>query len=324
MSDNLLRGTRRVWGSPNKWVWIAVAVLYALMLLLTPRAATGLALINMLPLAGLLAVATLGQALVAMQRGFDFSLAGIIALASITSAGLSNAFGSVELAMIATVAICAVCGLINGVLISELRLTPLIATLASNSLYLGIAYLISNGAQITPLPELVDFSRSRILGVAMSAWIALIAVVVLMVLIRLTTFGRRFVATGSNPDAAHAAGIPVPVSLFSAYGLAGACFGLTGVLITGYVNLGSIAASGNYLLLSISALLVAGGATGGIRISFVAAIVGAVFISLLNQFIFALGAPDAIQSLIQGIVLVAAVALPSIRFRRRGSRRRPA
>lgn len=318
MNGNLIqRVAHRVKVSPNKWVWVAAVVLYVLMLAITPAAATGLAMANMLPFAGMLAVATLGQVLVSTQRGFDFSLAGIIAVASVVAAILSNSLGSVPLAILFTVAVCALCGLVNGVLVSELRLSPLIATLASNGLYLGIAYLLTNGASVTPLPELVEFSRSRILGVATSAWVALATAIALIVLIRLTSFGRRFIAVGSNPDAAHASGIRVPIGLYSAYTLSGACFGVTGALITGYVNLGSVGASGNYLMLSISALMVAGGAAGGIRVSFIAAIVGAIFIAMLDQFVRALGASDPVQSLIQGLVLIAAVAIPSIRIPRR-------
>jgi ribose transport system permease protein len=318
MKTNVLRRTAlRVQASPNKWVWAAAVALYLLMIALTPAAATGVAMANMLPFAGMLAVATLGQVLVSAQRGFDFSLTGIIAIASVSSALISNATGSVPLTLLLTVVISALCGLVNGMLVTELKLSPLIATLASNGLYLGIAYLLTGGSQVIPLSALVEFSRGRILGVATSAWIALLTVVVLIVLIRLTSFGRRFLAVGSNPDAAHAAGIRVPIGLYSAYTLAGACFGVTGVLITGYVNLGSVSASGNYLMLSISALMVAGGAAGGIRVSFIAAIVGAIFISMLDQFVRALGASDPVQSLIQGIVLIAAVALPSIRIRRR-------
>jgi ribose transport system permease protein len=318
VNGNLLQRTaHRIQASPNKWVWLVTIVLYVLMLAVTPAAATGVAIANMLPFAGMLAVATFGQVLVSAQRGFDFSLAGIIAVASVSSALISQATGSVALTMLLTVIVCAICGLVNGVLVTELNLSPLIATLASNGLYLGIAYLLTGGSQAIPLSALVEFSRSRIFGVATSAWIALATVVTLIVLIRLTAFGRRFVAVGSNPDAANAAGIRVPVGLYSAYTLAGACFGMTGVLVTGYVNLGSVSASGNYLMLSISALMVAGGAAGGIRVSFIAAIVGAIFISLLDQFVRALGASDPVQSLIQGLVLIAAVAIPSIRIRRR-------
>lgn len=324
MNANVFRRTAlRVQASPNKWVWAAAIVLYGVMLTLTPAAATGIAMANMLPFAGMLAVATLGQVLVSAQRGFDFSLTGIIAVASVASAMISNATGSVPLTVLLTVVVCAVCGLVNGVLVTELNLSPLIATLASNGLYLGVAYLITGGSQVTPLAALVEFSRGRIFGVATSAWIALLTVALLIVLIRLTSFGRRFTAVGSSPDAAHAAGIRVPIGLYSAYTLAGACFGVTGVLITGYVNLGSISASGNYLLLSISALMVAGGAAGGIRVSFVAAIVGAIFISMLDQFVRALGASDTAQNLVQGIVLISAVAIPSIRIRRRRTRTTP-
>jgi len=317
VNANALRRTAlRVQASPNKWVWAAAVALYVVMLALTPAAATGIAMANMLPFTGMLAVATLGQVLVSAQRGFDFSLTGIIAVASVASAMISHETGSVPLTLLLTVVVCALCGLVNGVLVAELNLSPLIATLASNGLYLGIAYLMTGGSQVIPLSALVEFSRGRIFGVATSAWIALVTVAVLIVLIRLTSFGRRFTAVGSNPDAAHAAGIRVPIGLYSAYTLAGACFGVTGVLITGYVNLGSISASGNYLLLSISALMVAGGAAGGIRVSFVAAIVGAIFISMLDQFVRALGASDTVQNLVQGIVLISAVAIPSIRIRR--------
>jgi ribose transport system permease protein len=106
------------------------------------------------------------------------------------------------------------------------------------------------------------------------------------------------------------------MSLVSAYAIAGLCFGIAGVLISGFVGMGSLAASGSYLMGSLSALMVAGGAVGGVRASLVAAVVGALFMTLLTQFVLALGASAAVQNLIQGLVLISAVALPDLRLPR--------
>ncbi|SHN47937.1 ABC transporter permease [Cryptosporangium aurantiacum] len=303
-------------GSPYKWVWIAVAALYLVMLAATPNAATGRSLANMMPEFGLLAVATLGQAVVVMQRGFDFSLVGIIALTGMIVAKLTDS----GVAPLSAVTIALVVGVLagagNGLLVSRLALSPLVATLASNGLFLGLAYLVSNGQQILVPDSLTHFATSRVAGIATSFWIAAGVVIVLLVLVRLTTFGRRFVATGSSPDAARAAGLPVIRSLVGAYGIAGFLFGVTGVLIAGFVGAGSSGATSTYLISSISALVVAGAAVTGTRISLVAAVVGALFMTMLSQFILALGASAAVQGLIQGLVLLTAVAYPNLRLPR--------
>jgi ribose transport system permease protein len=307
---------RRLAASPFKWVWIATVALYLVMLLATPNAATGLALITMMPFAGMLAVATLGQAVVMMQRGFDFSLAGIVAMSSIVVARLTHEGTNPAAAIAVTLLVCVACGVVNGIVVSWLALPPLVATLASNGLFLGLGYLIANGVQVQVSDDLTHFATAKVGGLAVSAWIALAAVLLLLVLIRLTTFGRRFIAVGSNPQAAHAAGLPVTMSLVSAYAIAGLCFGIAGVLISGFVGMGSLAASGSYLMGSLSALMVAGGAVGGVRASLVAAVVGALFMTLLTQFVLALGASAAVQNLIQGLVLISAVALPDLRLPR--------
>jgi ribose transport system permease protein len=308
---------RWVIASPYKWVWVATAVMYVVMLIATPNAATGRSLANMMPYFGMLAVATLGQAVVVMQRGFDFSLAGIIVLSGLVVAKLTDSGMAPVPAVVVALVAGVLAGALNGLLISWLALTPLVATLASNGLFLGLAYLVSNGQQIMISGSLKTFATSRVGGIATSFWIALGVVLVLLVMIRLTTFGRRFVATGSNPDAARAAGLPVTLALVSAYSLAGLLFGITGVLIAGNIGTGTSAAGGTYLMSSISALLVAGAAVSGTRISLIAAIIGALFMTMLSQFILALGASAAVQGLIQGLVLLVAVAYPSIRLPRR-------
>lgn len=299
--------------SPYKWVWAAAIVLYIVMLIATPNAATGRAMADMMPYFGMLAVATLGQAVVVMQRGFDFSLTGLIVLGGIVVARLAGSTGTVAAVLIA-LAVAAFAGVVNGLLVSRLALTPLVATLASNGLFLGIAYCISNGQAINIPDGIQNFANSRVAGIASSFWIAVGVVIVLLVLIRLTTFGRRFVATGSSPDAARAAGIPVTRTLLSAYGIAGLLFGIVGVLVAGYNGVGSPTDSGTYLMSSISALMIAGAAVSGTRISLIAAVIGALFMSMLTQFILALGASSAVQGLIQGLVLLIAVAYPSIRL----------
>jgi ribose transport system permease protein len=298
--------------SPFVWVWFGVALLLGLMLVLTPNQVSPSALGNTMPYVGLLALVAMGQVLVVMQRGIDFSIVGALVLAGIVGGTLAGSGMPLWAAVLATVAVGFGMGAINGVIVVFLRLTPLVATLASNLLFLGLAIMIGRGAPVHAADAVAAFARAKPFGLSSILLVAILVAAALVVLVNRTVTGRRFIATGSNPAAAWAAGIRVNAYTLTAYCLAGVLYALAGLLLSGYVGDARMAMGGEYLMTSIAAVVIGGTSLAGGRGSIVATVGGALFMTLLTQFVLALGAPAAMQLLVQAVVLIAAVTLPSV------------
>ncbi|UFS58612.1 ABC transporter permease [Subtercola endophyticus] len=305
--------------SPYIWVWVGVVLVYLLTLVVTPNQASLTGLSAATPYIGLLAFAAVGQSLVIMQRGIDFSVVSVIILTGMILGKLSTSGMNPILAIVITLAIGAVIGLVNGLVVVYLRLTPLVATLAANGLYLGIAILLSSGAPVPVTHELEDFADSTWFGVSPILLIAIVFVAILVVLMNRTVLGRRFIASGANPLGARAAGIAVNRYALTGYSAAGFCYAATGVLISSYVGDSRLTMASDYLMTSIAAVIIGGTVLTGGRGSLVATFGGAVFMTLLGQFVLAAGVSPAVQMLIEAIVFIAAITLPTalIRARRR-------
>src|SRR5258707_5519439 len=119
------------------WIWAGLALLLLASLALAPGTLTRGSILAMLPFAGILAIVATGQTLVIQQRGLDMSAIGMVSLAGVLMAKTAHTFDSTALAIIITLCAGAVVGIINGLLVSKIAITPLVATLAVNALLVG-------------------------------------------------------------------------------------------------------------------------------------------------------------------------------------------
>lgn len=294
------------------WVWVAVVALYLATLLLVPGAVSASSLASFLPFLGMLALVTLGQTVVVMQRGIDFSLPGAIVLSGIVMAWLTGSGWAVLPALAVTLFVGMAIGILNGIIVVQLSITPLVATLASNGIYIGIALMISGGFPVAASAELSAFSRGSFLAIPTAFWLALAFAAILLFAVNKTVIGRRFIAVGAAPLSARSAGIRSNRYVMLAYSVAGICYAMTGALISGYIGSARMTMDGGYLLASIAAVVIGGTPLTGGRGSLVASIGGAAFMALLAQLVLALGAANSVQLLVQALVLLAAVSLPSV------------
>src|SRR5437899_5649236 len=128
-------------------IWVATALLFAVSPLLAAGSVSGSALLSTLPFAAILATAAIGQTLVVQQRGLDLSVAGMITLTTIIVTRFPNGsdsrlWGALGLVVLA----CVASGLVSGIAITWLGVTPLVATLGVNALLTGVVLQITNGA----------------------------------------------------------------------------------------------------------------------------------------------------------------------------------
>jgi ribose transport system permease protein len=289
-------------------IWWATAALFAVSPALAPGSLGAAPLLSMLPFAAVLAIAAAGQTLVVQQRGLDLSVPGMIALGAVLCTNLPQVHGwglwpSVVVAVLATSFV----GLLNGVLVTALGVTPLVATLGMNVVLLGTVFSISNGTPAGAAPALNQFALDRTATIPNTVIIAVVVLAIAEVVTHRSVIGRRLTAVGVSERAALAVGIRVRTYQMTAYLFAGLCYGAAGVLLAGYTKTPALFLGDSYLLPTVAAVVLGGTALSGGLASVVASGVAALFLTQLGQLLRTLGWSDARQLVAQSVVLLVVV-----------------
>ncbi|MXN17849.1 ABC transporter permease [Pseudooceanicola sp. GBMRC 2024] len=301
----------------------AVAALILLLVIggiMAPVTVQPVAILGLLPFAGILAVAAVGQHLVIQQRGLDISVAGIFSLSAVIvtalqsgAASLPEALGLLVLALLVGGAI----GAVNGLSVTRLGIPPLVVTIAMNSVLFGLVIQLSGGTPQTVAAPIGRFSLGRVLGVPNPFLVALILVLIVAFVLARTTLGRRFKVSGLNPVTGRALGFRTELFQVGAYVAAGLLFAAAGVLFAGLSNVPSLMSGNEYMLTTVAAYIVGGNALSGERSSVLATGIGAFFLTYLGQLVVSLGFDTSVQYLIQAVIVLLGVALPSLLQRRK-------
>jgi ribose transport system permease protein len=304
---------------------IATIAVFAIGAVLAPSSISHSALIGMIPFAAVLAIAGLGQLLVVQQGGIDLSVAGGISLAVVIVThqpdGDNGKLGS---AVLMAIAFAIGAGLINGLLVSRLRLNSIIATLGMNALLYGAVFAVSGGTPRSTTPLLATVAGGSTAGIPNAAFFAIAALIVVSVLTKKTVAGRRFEAIGSNPAAARAVGLRVRLHQTLSFVWAQLLYCLAGILLAGITNQPTAFQGDSLLLPSVAVVVLAGTSLLGGRGFPISTVIAALFLRQLQQFVLALGVGTSVQTLVQAIALAVGVALYSVDWaavRRRLARR---
>jgi ribose transport system permease protein len=270
--------------------------------------------LTILKLASTIGVVSIGMTFVIIGGGIDLSVGAIAALSSVwcTTVATQTMAEDTHWVVMAFVAIAVGggCGLVNGLLISYGRIVPFIMTLAMLASARGLAQIISDRkTQIVKVDGFADFFNREILGIPMQVWIFVLVAVVGWLLLNRTTFGRRTVAVGGNPEAARLAGIQVKRQTVYLYVLVGVCTGIAALMLVARTTTGS-ATHGNLWELDAIAAVVIGGTllTGG-RGTIVGTVLGVLIFTTLNNVFILNNRSISEQELLKGVIIVAAVLL---------------
>jgi ribose transport system permease protein len=222
--------------------------------------------------------------------------------------------------VIAGLALGLVAGLANGIVVTVLRINALIATLAMSFVLAGAAALITGGNLLVlfDYPELGAITRSNILGIRSSIWIAVVLVVIFGIVLARSVVGRYMYAVGGNPEAARLAGVPVRRVRLLTFALSGLAAGVGGVMLTSR-TLGAQASSGQDLAFTVLAGIVVGGTSiAGGEGAVWRTVVGVLFIALIGNGFNLLTLDPLYRQVALGLIILIAVALDSaIRYGRR-------
>ncbi|MCB1502029.1 MAG: ABC transporter permease [Bauldia sp.] len=298
-------------------IWIALAALLAVGAIIVPRSILPSTILAFIPLAAFLCITAMGEALVLMSRGIDLSIPSIIALSSTVLLGVSGGLDSaLVIGIVAALAFATLVGVVNGALVAIGKLNALIVTLAIGAITQGATlwYRESLPQEARVPPLLADWGSSRVLGINVAVWLTAVLVIVLTVILRKTTYGRRFAAAGASPRAAWVAGINVRGYQIAAFAVAGFLYGIAGIVISAFIRNPTLSVGDPYLLAPIAAAVLGGTAiTGGV--GSMAAVAGAaLFLTHLGQMLKMLGLSTAFQFIIYGIAIAIGMALAESRL----------
>ena len=266
----------------------------------------------------IVALGAIGMTLIIVSRGIDLSVGSVIALTSVVTALMLRAGYPPTMAVLAGVFVGGLVGLVNGLVITGLRVVPFIATLGMLGIARGVAKWIA-GQQTVNVPQTwvnelaVTFPTPWWLLLAPGVWVALLLSIVTAVILRNTVFGRRVFALGSNEAAARACGIPVQRLKLWIYSLAGLYFGLAGVMQMSRLRQGDPTVAAGAELDIIAAVVIGGGSLSGGEGSILGSMIGALIMAFLRNGCQQMGWPNYIQEIIIGGIIVIAVAIDRFR-----------
>jgi ribose transport system permease protein len=241
----------------------------------------------------------------------------VLALSSVLGVVLATQVGlPVGIAALLALGVGGGIGLINGLAVTVLRLPALIATLAMMSITRGVAYLISDGRNIAPVPDIyVDIQALRIFGIPfVIIFTGLVALLAHFVLTR-TRFGREIYATGGNAVAARLAGIQTNRVILLAYMISGVAAALGGLMITARLEAGAATAGFGYELTVISAVVIGGVSLFGGEGRIAGVLLGVILLGLVQNAVNLLNVPPNYDYIVSGTVIAAAAALDVYRRR---------
>jgi len=253
----------------------------------------------------------MAMTLVICTRGIDLSIGSVAALTSIVMAYMVKSYGfpwwvAVPLA----ISLGALCGLINGLIITRLKVPDLIGTLAMDLAYRGFALVLAKGVVLSRFPdEIVAIGRGEIPGfVAIPVVIGVSTLMVGYIIYTRTRLGRYALAIGSNPEAAELTGIPVDRYKVYVYVLMGAMAGLAGVMLAGKLNAVQATSAPYFNLHVIAAVVVGGTSLFGGRGSILGSLAGVLLLAMMINALVTLRIEFFWQSVASGAVIIASVA----------------
>ncbi|WP_415853424.1 ABC transporter permease [Sinomonas sp. G460-2] len=292
-------------------VLIPLVILFTVLAFASAPFATSANLLNLIDQQSSILIIAAAGTLLFVSGGFDLSVGAVYALSGVVSAGLAQQ-GSGPIAGLAGLALGALVGLVNGLVVVYLRVNALIATLAVSFVVLGVASLATSGNSITlySQPGYGVLAQTRILGVLSSTWITLIVVCVLGVALWATTFGRYLYAVGGNENAARLAGVRVSGVRIAAFVISGTAAGLGGLIDSSRVLSAQASNGGDALTFTVIASIVVGGTSimGGEGTVW-KSVVGVMFLALIGNGYNLLGLDPLYQQITLGALILLSVSL---------------
>lgn len=273
---------------------------------------------NILYQISILAIIAGAQTIVMVLGDFDLSVGATSSLAGAVTSVMLLDENSMPVAIAAGLAVGILVGLVNGVLIAYLHLSAFVATLATMTSVIGLAYLVTGGTTVFGMPaEFNELGQGRFLNVPLPVYFAIIISIIIWALLRFTTLGRRLHAIGGNVEVARLSGVNVRWARLLAFTMAGFVSAIGGILLA--ARLGSAAAEqgGDNTLFSVAAVFLGMTVIRSGAANLGGTMIGVGIIGVMSNGLNILGVNAYVQQVVTGLIIILAVVLSGLKTRER-------
>jgi ribose/xylose/arabinose/galactoside ABC-type transport system permease subunit len=310
---------------------IFLIVLMALFAAAEPRFLSSINLFNVMRQVSITGLLALSMTFVILTAGIDLSVGSLLAFSGLVAAavakgGLASRFtvgaGGVGygwgLAALAAIVVGLLCGYVQGVAATRLKVPPFVVTLGGMSAFRGAALLFSGGGPISGFePSFTWWGQGKIGPVPVPVIIFLAFAVLAHITLRYTRYGRQVYAVGGNPEAARLSGLNVNRIIASVYVISGFFCGLASFVLAARLNSAEAVAGTGYELTVIASVVIGGTSLFGGSGTILGTVVGTILIGVLLNGLILLDVSSYIQQIIIGIIIVLAVAFDTFAKSRR-------
>ena len=292
---------------------IALIILMAVITIINSNFLTANNLLNLLLQVTSNALIAFGMTFVILTGGIDLSVGSILALSSALTAGLLGSGMPVTLAILISLILGCILGMMNGLLISYGKLAPFIVTLATMTIFRGATLVYTNGNPITKgLSDTFLFQflgQGYIVGIPFPVIIMFIVFIVLYVLLHKTAFGKSVYAIGGNEKASYISGVKLNKVKIIIYSISGIMASISGLIITSRLSSSQPTAGASYEMDAIAAVVLGGTSLSGGKGRILGTLIGALIIGVLNNGLNIIGVSAFWQQVVKGVVILIAVLI---------------
>lgn len=298
-------------------IYLGFLMIFILFSLLSPYFFDVNNIKNILVQSSIISIIAIGMTMVIITGGIELSVGSVVALSSMFSAICITSFSlPVGVSVLLGILVGALCGMVNGAVISYGNVPAFITTLGMMGFARGLALYSTSGRPIAQLPMSYEaLASSSLLGIPVFIYYSVIAYGLAWVYLNLTKGGRYIYAIGGNADSARLSGIHVRFHQTIAYLICGVTSGLGGVLLTARLNYATPTAGAGFEMDAIAAAVIGGTSLAGGQGKIFGTLLGAILIGMLKNGLTLLNVSSYLQQMIIGVVIVLAVFFDRIKKR---------
>ena len=297
--------------------FLTLIALFVALSIASPHFLTNTNLSSVVRQTAVINIMALGMTLIIIAGGIDLSVGAILAFGGLMGTMAMERGYPILVGVLVGILAGMFWGLVNGALITRLRVNPFIVTLGTLGIARGITLIVSNGLPVHQIPQRFSFlGEGNLLGVPFVLWIVVVCAAAVHVVLEHTRLGRYAFAIGSNPDAAYYAGIAVAFHTTAVYAIGGMLTGLAGMVEASRLMTGQPTAGQGYELQAIAAVVIGGGSLRGGEGSVIGTLIGAFIMGLLSNGSDLLGISPYLQQAIIGAVIILVVWVDELRRRK--------
>lgn len=290
---------------------LILVVLCIAITVVRPTFMTSKNIFNLLRSVSITGLISVGMTFVIITGGIDLSVGSVVGFSSVLCGIMMKEWGwGIFPTLVVTIVLCALVGLLNGLMIHYGKLPEFIATMGSMQMLRGLAMLTTNGRLISGLPkEFTNFAQVDFLGLPSLLVVWIVVILISAYLLKYSTYGRNIYAIGSNKESSRLSGIKIGSTLCVTYMINALFACIAGILLTSRVTSGQPAAGDGYEMQAIASAVIGGASLAGAEGSVVGTVIGAIIMAVFTNGGNLLGINSFIIDIVIGALIVIAVML---------------